>query len=200
MQSAGETAQRYQGSVRLSVEQSFYIAGIERADIDALKSEELYQKYEQYNTPYFKNLIACAGTKTCAFGVIPNKADAIELSTYLSQEVPMHDAKIRIYWSACPKGCGIHGIADIGLEGCKAKDEAGESVDGVHIFLGGKATTHALEARMLYKAVPLTKAKSLIKSLIEIYKNERLADESFEAFDTRVWQSLSIDEIQSLIK
>jgi len=192
---AGQTAQKYKGFVRLSVEQSFYITGIKEQDIEAIKLEELYQKYQQYNNTYFKHLIACAGTKNCAFGVIPNKEDAIELSTYLSKEIPMSHGKIRIYWSACPKGCGIHGIADIGLEGCKAKDETGKSVDGVHIFLGGKATTHAQEARMLYKAVPLTKAKEIIKRLIEIYKNERLAGESFEIFDTRVLHRLSIEEI-----
>ncbi len=195
MQSAGETAQRYSGVVRLSVEQSFYIAGLSPDSIDAIKSEELYQKYEQYNNPYFKNLIACAGTQTCAFGVIPNKPDAIELSTYLAKEIPMNNAKVRIYWSACPKGCGIHGVADIGLEGCKAKDETGNSIDGVHIFLGGKATTQAQEARLLYKAVPLTKAKNIVKKLIEIYKNERFPSESFESFDTRVLHRLSVEEI-----
>jgi len=197
---AGETAMRYDAFVRLSVEQSFYIAGVPKQSVEAIKSEELYSKYEQYNNPYFKNLIACAGTATCAFGVIPNKPDAIELSTYLSKEVPMQDAKIRIYWSACPKGCGIHGIADIGLEGCKAKDEEGNSVDGVHIFLGGKATTHALEARMLYKAVPLSKAKYLIKGLVEIYKNEQFVGESFESFDTRVLHRLSVEEIEEKIR
>ncbi len=35
---------------------------------------------------------------------------------------------------------GVHGIADIGFEGCKAKDSGGNRVDGVHLFLGGKIT------------------------------------------------------------
>ena len=86
-------------------------------------------------------------------------------------------------------------MADIGLEGCKAKDDDGKSVDGVHIFLGGKATLEAKEARMIYKALPLTKAKDIIKNIVEIYRDEREDGESFEMFDSRVFSSLSVDEI-----
>jgi ferredoxin-nitrite reductase len=192
---AGETARRYNGCVRLSVEQSFYIAGVQGQSVEAIKSEELYQKYQQYNNLYFRNLIAYAGTKSFASDLIPNKQDAIELFSYLSREVPIEDAKVRIYWSICSQGCGVHGIADIGFESCKVIDEAGNSVEGVDIFLGGKATTHALEARLLYKSVPLSEAKYIIKNLMEIYKNERFTNESFELFDTRVLHRLSVEEI-----
>ena len=73
----------------------------------------------------------------------------------------MEKGKIRMYWSACPKGCGVHGVADIGFEGAKAKDEDGIACDGVKIFLGGKATTKILEARQLSKAIPLKKAQAV---------------------------------------
>jgi ferredoxin-nitrite reductase len=100
-----------------------------------------------------------------------------------------------MYWSACPKGCGIHGVADIGFEGCIAKDEEGNKVNGVHILLGGKATKEVEEARVIAKSVPLTKAKYIVKDLMEKYRDEKLDGESFEAYDSRVLSKLTVEEI-----
>lgn len=185
MAEAGILASQVDGIIRLSVEQSFFIIS-NRDNSEFIQDSPIYSKYHKFNNIYFNNQIACAGTATCAFGVIPNKPDAIELANYLAQEVPMSEGKVRMYWSACPKGCGIHGVADIGFEGCKAKDKDGNKVDGVHIYLGGKATNEAKEARVIAKAVPLTKAKYIVKDLMLKYKNEKLPNESFEAFDDRV--------------
>jgi ferredoxin-nitrite reductase len=173
-----------QGKIRLSVEQSLYIV-TDNKYVDTIKNNETFKSYETYNNTYFNHQIACAGTATCAFGVIPNKPDAIEMAEFLAREVPIENGKVRMYWSACPKGCGIHGIADIGFEGCKAKDDAGNKVDGVNIFIGGKATKEAKEAKLYAKAVPLTQAKYIVKDLLLKYKNERVAGESFEAFESR---------------
>ncbi len=117
--------------------------------------------------------------------MIPNKPDAIEMSEFLNKEVPIEDGKVRLYWSACPKGCGIHGVGDIGFEGCKAKDEEGNRVDGVNIFIGGRATKEAREAEIFAKAVPLSEAKYIIKELLEKYKEHKLPNESFEAYYQR---------------
>jgi ferredoxin-nitrite reductase len=130
-------------------------------------------------------MIACAGTQTCSFGVIPNKPDAIEMAEFLSSEVAIENANVRMNWSACPKGCGVHGIADIGFEGCKAKDESGNRVDGVHIFIGGKITREAKEAHTLHKSIPIVEAKYHAKYLLEAYAKHKRRGESYEAFDDR---------------
>jgi ferredoxin-nitrite reductase len=88
-------------------------------------------------------------------------------------------------WSACPKGCGVHGIADIGFEGCKAKNDAGERVYGVHIFLGGKITRNAKEAHTLHKSLPLQEAKHHVKYLLKAYAAFKERTETFEAFESR---------------
>jgi len=116
------------------------------------------------------------------------------------QEVPILGGKVRMYWSACPKGCGIHGVADIGFEGCKAKDTEGNNVDGVHIYLGGKATKGATEARVLYKAIPLTEAKYKVTKLMKLYKDEKEDHESFEAYDSRVLSAKSSEEIVNILE
>ena len=130
-----------------------------------LKIVKRLKSYAPYNNIYFNHQIACAGTATCAFAVIPNKPDAIEMSKFLLDEVPMKDGKVRMYWSGCVKGCGIHGVGDIGFEGCIAKDEDGNKVDGVHIFIGGKATKEVKGSKNLSKSSSPNKSKIYSKRL-----------------------------------
>lgn len=192
-------AEQVEGEIRLSVEQSLYIV-TESEKVNSVKESLLFDIYQRYHNTYFNHQIACAGTATCTFGVIANKPDAIAMANFLQKEVPIPGGKVRMYWSACPKGCGIHGVADIGFEGCIAKDAEGNKVDGVHIYLGGKATKEAKEARQLYRSLPLSEAKYRVKRLMEIYRDNRYDDESFESFDSRVLCKLSTDEIVQLIE
>lgn len=173
------------GDVRLTYDQNVYIVNIAKDVLEDFEATELITNYAKFNNLYFNDMIACAGTATCSFGVIPNKPDAIEMAHFLSSEVAIENANIRMNWSACPKGCGVHGIADIGFEGCKAKDDEGNRVDGVHMFVGGKITRMAKEAHTLHKALPLTEAKHHVKYLLKTYAAYKQRGETYEAFDDR---------------
>ena len=183
---ASHTAKAFgSGNIRLTYDQNLYIINVPQTELEALENSELLQKHAQYHTPYFRDMIACAGTHTCSFGVIPNKPDAIELAHFLNSEVAIENGNVRMNWSACPKGCGVHGIADIGFEGCKAKDAEGNRVDGVHIFVGGKITRMAKESHILHKSLPLTEAKYHVKYLLKTYADNKQRAETYEAFDDR---------------
>ena len=97
---------------------------------------------------------------------------------------------IRMYWSACVKGCGIHGVGDIGFEGCKAKVD-GKQVYGVHISIGGKLTGEGAEGYSVMKSVPLVYAKYYVESLVLEYKRMKNPGESFERFHDRVLNQYS---------
>jgi ferredoxin-nitrite reductase len=187
---AAHLAERYgDGQLRLDMEQSFYIMGVK--DVAALLDEPYFMEYKSLNTPYLNHLIACAGTQHCPFGVIENKNDAIAMANYLDEKVPLESGRIRMYWSACVKGCGIHGLGDIGFEGCKAKVE-GVNGSGVNIYLGGKiAGNGASEGHTVLKGAPLEYAKYYIESLVLEYKKLRLESESFEAFTDRVLRNFT---------
>jgi ferredoxin-nitrite reductase len=186
MQLAAQAALEYgNGEIRLSYDQNLYIVGIDERRLDAFMQSDIVRKYASYDDVYLNDMIACAGTHTCSFGVIPNKPDAVETAEFLRNEVPLQGACVRMNWSACPKGCGVHGIADIGFEGCKAKNDAGERVDGVHIFLGGKITRNAKEAHTLHKSLPLQEAKHHVKYLLKAYAAFKERTETFEAFESR---------------
>ena len=186
------------GNLRIDIGQNLWILGVSAPE--EFEQTVLAQKYKKFNNIYFNNMIACAGTATCSFGVIPNKPDAIEMSSYLNREVLLENGLVRINWSACPKGCGIHGVADIGLEGCKAKDSKGNRVDGVHIFFGGKVTKEAKEAYVLHKALPIPEAKEHIKYLIKTYAKFKRVNESFESFEERFFSNYSHQAIAFFTK
>ena len=188
---AAETARRFgDENIRLDVEQSLYITGVTERDISTAIHTPFFEKYKNVNTPYFNNMIACAGTEHCPFGVIPNKPDAIEMSAYLSEAVPLDEGMVRMYWSACVKGCGIHGVGDIGFEGCKAKVD-GKPAYGVHITIGGKLTGEGSEGHSVMKTVPLVYAKYYVESLMHEYKRMKKPGESFERFYDRVLSQYS---------
>ncbi len=186
MIAAAEAAKAYgSGDIRLSYDQNLFIINIDKEKLGTFENDPLIAKYAQYNNLYFQDMIACAGTQTCSYGVIPNKPDAIEMAHFLNSEVPIANANVRMNWSACPKGCGVHGIADIGFEGCKAKDADGNRVDGVHLFMGGKITREAKEAHTLHKALPIDEAKHHVKYLLKTYTAYKERGETFEHFETR---------------
>ena len=186
MIAAAEAAKNYgNGDIRLTYDQNLYIVNIQKEQLTVFETSDVVSKYAKFNNLYFADMIACAGTATCSFGVIPNKPDAIEMAHFLSSEVAIENANVRMNWSACPKGCGVHGIADIGFEGCKAKDSEGTRVDGVHIYLGGKITREAKEAHTLHKALPITEAKHHVKYLLKTYATHKQRAESYETFDDR---------------
>jgi ferredoxin-nitrite reductase len=114
--------------------------------------------------------------------------------------VPLEYAKVRMYWSACVKGCGIHGLGDIGFEGCKAKIDS-TSVDGVNIYLGGKLVSNdGVEARVVLKSAPLKYARYYIETLMIEYKKLSKQNESFESFNERVLQQYSLANIGFVMK
>lgn len=183
--------------IRFDMEQSLYILGVK--DVDSLLKEKFFEKYKSVNTPYFNHLIACAGTLHCPFGVIENKNDAINMADYLSEQVPLKNGRVRMYWSACVKGCGIHGLGDIGFEGCKAKVD-GENESGVNISLGGKLINEGKEGHSVLKSVPLRFANYYVETLMLEYKKHKSKCETFEQFNERVLEQYTPSAIGFIMK
>ncbi|MFZ3052158.1 MAG: ferredoxin--nitrite reductase [Sulfuricurvum sp.] len=180
---AADIAASQNGAIRLTIEQNLIITGI--TDETAALALPLFFKYPNRPSPYMANLIACAGTEHCPFGVIPNKPDAIEMGEYLAREVPMEDAKMRLYWSACVKGCGIHGAGDLGFLGCKTPYN-GKTVLGVDIFIGGTLSGEGGEGHLLLKGIVLEHAREYVAELMRQYRDLRTPKESLEKFILRL--------------
>ena len=188
------------GNIRLTYEQNVFILGVSDEDKNNLLTNSFFKTHKNINTPYINNLITCIGSKNCQFGIIETKGISKEICEYLNSEIPLDkDEVVRLYWSGCIKGCGLDALGDIGFQGTKFKNEAKEMVHGINITLGGKMTHHTEEGRLLYAKISIEESKKNMKILMHIYKTEKLDNETFEAFDTRVLSKLSIEEIQEKI-
>jgi len=194
---AARIAQSQNGAIRLTIEQNLILSGI-RDESAALESP-LFLKYPNRPSPYMANLIACAGSEHCPFGVIPGKPDAIVMSEYLKLNVPIENAKIRLYWSACIKGCGIHGAGDLGFVGCKVPRD-GKTVLGVDIFLGGSLSHNDEEAKLFLKGVVLDEAPQYVAEFMKLFKTSRYEDESLEQFIKELRSHYEISEIADIVR
>jgi ferredoxin-nitrite reductase len=111
----------------------------------------------------------------------------------------MDDAKIRLYWSACVKGCGIHGAGDLGFLGCKTKHN-GATVLGVDIFIGGTLSGEGGEGHLLLKGIVLEHAREYVAELMRQYRQLRTPKESMEHFITRLQARYSNYSIAFLMR
>lgn len=194
MELAGE-ATKHNAKIRISLEQSIYLL-VDPEEVASLKSSLIYRIYEPYHHLYYNHQIACTSAETVAFSVLPNKTDAIALSNFLQQKVPIPNAKVRLYWSSSPKGYGLHDIADIGFVGIS---QEGSKERRLNLYLGGKVTHEAKVGRLIFEGITLEEAKVYVKRIMELYRDQRLGDESFESFDSRVLGSLSVEEIRKIL-
>jgi len=71
--------------LRLSVYQNIYIPNVPEENLKPLLNDEIFRKYKVIDSPFKTHLIACAGSDTCSFGVIPNKTDALRTAEFLGQ-------------------------------------------------------------------------------------------------------------------
>ena len=121
------------------------------------------------------------------------------MAEYLEQKVPLEYGRVRMYWSGCVKGCGLHGLGDIGFEGCKVKiNDAIEG--GVNISLGGKLTCEGVEGYAVVKSAPLRFARYYVETLMLEYKKLRYAGESFEEFNERVLKNYTPAAVGFIMK
>ncbi len=194
---AANIAQAQNGAIRLTIEQNLIITGIR--DEYAAMTSPLFVKYPNRPSPYLANLIACAGSEHCPFGVIPGKPDAITMGEYLAKEVPIEDAKVRLYWSACVKGCGIHGAGDLGFVGCKVSHK-GKTELGVDIFIGGTLSGEGSEAHLLLKGILLDHVNEYVAELMRVYRDHRKGKESLESYIHRLQQGYSNPAIAFMMR
>lgn len=187
------------GNIRLTYEQNLFILGVKDDKKEELLSNSFFTTHKNINTPYINNLITCIGSKNCQYGIIETKGISKEICEYLNSKVALEkDEVVRLYWSGCIKGCGLNDLGDIGFQGVKFKNEAKEMVYGVNITLGGKMTHETEEGRLIYSKISIEDAKYKLKNLMNMYKNQKLKNESFELFESRVLSKLSVEEIRDI--
>ncbi len=174
-----DLAQEYgDGSVRLTVMQSFYIPNVktENAPIVAAKLEEIGLPINV--SAVRSGMVACTGIQYCNIAITETKNRAKDVVTWLDANMKFSEAEhLRVNLNGCPNSCGQHWIADIGFQGCSKK------VDGVlrehfDVFLGGQLGSDARFNRRI-KRIIAEDVPMAIKTLSEKYSATKQGAESF---------------------
>jgi ferredoxin-nitrite reductase len=167
------------GEVRLTNDQNVLIVNVRGEALPGLLDEPLLQTYSPYPGAFARRMVSCTGKDFCHFSLIDTKGRAIEIADRLQTLYP-DELPLRMHWSGCPHACGLHHIADIGLQAARVRI-GDEIVDAADVFVGGKLGRRAGLATKVMDAVPLTELPQRLAPYIESLKRPEVAYEATEA-------------------
>ena len=172
------------GEIRLTVWQNLIIPGVSPENLDSAAAAIIATGLDYRPAAITGGLIACTGSRGCKYAAADTKGNAIDLGKFLSEKFDL-DHPINIHLTGCAHSCAQHYIGDIGLMGVPVKNEAGETVDGYNIVLGGGVDDTQAIAREVWKAIPFTEIPALLGKLLAHYLASRAPDETFISFTNR---------------
>ncbi|NCD69952.1 HEPN domain-containing protein [Mucilaginibacter agri] len=133
------------------------------------------------------DVTTCPGTDTCNLGISNSMtlSKVLEDVIYNEYEDLIYNREIKIKISGCMNSCGQHGLAHIGFHGSSLK--AGKSVlPSVQVLLGGGTVGdgYGRAADKVIK-VPAKRATHVLRAVLDDYKQNSIADETFHAYYDR---------------
>ncbi|MGJ8656356.1 MAG: precorrin-3B synthase [Akkermansiaceae bacterium] len=168
-------AQKFGNSnIRLTTLQNCLVPHVDRANLNAVIETFLSQSLT-VTSKLAGSIVACTGSSGCSYSATATKEHSLELSQYL-QKLGDYNEAVNIHFTGCPFSCAQNYIGDIGLIGVRVKNQ-----ECYHVYLGGGADVN-LSAVRVRKAIPYKKLASYIKSLLDLFKQEKLHSENFNSF------------------
>ncbi|HEY5753291.1 MAG TPA: NirA family protein [Chthoniobacterales bacterium] len=171
------------GEIRLTVWQNFLIPNVPEAYLKTVCKQLARMGFNTEQSNLKSGFVACTGNRYCKFSSADTKGHAIELMNYLDKKIKL-DQPINIHFTGCPNSCAQHYMGDIGLLGTKVK-QAGESVEGYHIVIGGGFKENQKVGRQIFQNIAHNEVKPLVENMLKGYLRRREGTESFQSFCNR---------------
>ena len=146
--------------LRLTVQQNVLVPHVPRANVPALLTEPLLQRFTPNPSGFLRGLVSCTGIDYCHFSLIDTKGEALELARRLDERYVAAQT-VRIHWSGCVHACGQHKIADIGLEGARVRSGE-EIVPAASVVAGGRLGDDAQLAQPVAPKTPTADLADLV--------------------------------------
>jgi ferredoxin-nitrite reductase len=175
------------GEVRLTQRQNLVLSGVEAGRLPVLQAEWLVQRLRPEPDPVERAVVACTSAPFCKFGIVDAKRNGASLAAYLINNLsPAALARLeslRLHLSGCKASCAQVQVAQVGLRGAMAKDQAGYQ-EGFDVALGGDLA-HGRLGCWVALELPATRAFQGVASLLESFAAEAGPTESLEAYLAR---------------
>jgi sulfite reductase (NADPH) hemoprotein beta-component len=176
MELLADLADRYSfGEIRVTHTQNLLFA-----DVEQDKTFELWQTLEKAglgtpNIGTLTDMICCPGLDFCSLA----NAGSIDVAKLINDRFDDYDylydlGELEVKMSGCMNACGHHHVGHIGILGV---DKSGE--EWYQITIGGAAGADASLGTVIGPSVAKTDVAETIARLLEVYVEQRRADERF---------------------
>jgi sulfite reductase (ferredoxin) len=184
-----ELASRYaSGRVRLTAHQKLLVLDVPDENVAALEAGLDAIGLSSRPTEFRRGVLACTGIEFCKLALVETKVRARVVVDELERRLPEWDSPLSIHVNGCPNSCARFQVADVGLKGLVMTNEAGESVEGFQVHLGGSlGDDYQLARKTRQLRVTADEVPDYVERLGRRYLDQRSGpDESFAAWARRV--------------
>jgi ferredoxin-nitrite reductase len=164
VRAAADLADRYgRGEVRLTPGQNLILTDVADSGLLTLLTEPLLRELRADPSPAIRGTVSCTGIGLCDLALADTKTHALAVARRLERALPMA-RPMSIHWSGCPAACGSHLLADVGLQGGKAR-VGDEVIEVYQVFVGGRSGAGARAATPVLDKVPAAQVGDVIEHL-----------------------------------
>jgi len=188
----GELAEVFgDGSVRVTSDQNLLFRWVRTEDVEPFYRSLAAAGLAREGAGTLSDVTSCPGAESCKLAVTQSRGLGRVLADHLLERRDLVDAVpgLNIKISGCPNGCGQHHIAGIGFQG-SVKKVGGQPAPHYMVMVGGGTADGVTTFGRLAAKVPARRAVDALERLIQMYQDQRAADESAVAFFRRVETSV----------
>ena len=164
LRGAAALSERYGGAeARFTPGQNLILTDVVDSGLPGLLAEPLLRELRADPSPAIRGTVSCTGVGLCDLALVDTKTHALAVARRLERALPMA-RPLAINWSGCPASCGNHLLADIGLQGGKAR-VGDEVVEVYQVFAGGRSGVGARPATPVVDKVPAARVGDVVEQL-----------------------------------
>ncbi len=173
------------GEVRLTRRQNPLIMDVPESNVAPLLNEPLLQIHEPEPTPFTRGAQACTGTEFCSLALTETKVRMATMLRWLRANVDLPDDvdQLKIHYSGCTADCGQAMVADVGLQGMRARKD-GEMVEALDVGVGGGLGTEPAFVEWVRQRVPADEVPGMLANLFEAFAAHREPGQTFREWVT----------------
>ncbi|MCX7069072.1 MAG: nitrite/sulfite reductase [Methylococcales bacterium] len=171
-----DLADRYSFSeVRTTHRQNLIFADVNQTDLYALWQQLDALKLATPNIGTATDIICCPGLDFCSLANASSIDVTKEINDALDDMDYVHDiGELKINFSGCMNGCAHQSVGHIGILGVDKK-----GTQWYQITLGGSSDNEAAIGERLGPAVAKSEVTQTIVTILDVYVQQRLEEESF---------------------
>ena len=175
------------GTIRITAEQNLVFRWVPTDAVPELYRQLAAAGMGLADAGTIADVTSCPGAESCKLAVTQSRGLGKFLGDHLREhpELVAKAPDLQIKISGCPNGCGRHHIAGLGFQGSVRK-VGGKAIPQYFVMVGGGPEGDGVHFGRLAAKVPARRMTIALERLLDLYVNDRQADESATAFFRRV--------------